>query len=82
MGSETRVTYLPSTRLYLEDKLAERPWVTRQSAATAQTSARVAFARELAAAAVSSLDTDPERGVLFCLQAVDAAGSTATAALR
>jgi len=54
----------------------------RQSAATAQTSARVAFARELAAAAVSSLDTDPERSVLLSLQAVETAGATATAALR
>src|SRR5260370_31389477 len=54
----------------------------RQSEASAQTSARLAFARELAAAAVSSLDADPERSVLLSLQAVEVARSTAPAALR
>jgi RHS repeat-associated protein len=29
LGSETRLTYAPSTRFYLEDKRAGRPWVTR-----------------------------------------------------
>ncbi|MGJ0506827.1 MAG: SpvB/TcaC N-terminal domain-containing protein [Methylocystis sp.] len=29
LGAETRVRYAPSTRFYLEDKLAGRPWVTR-----------------------------------------------------
>ena len=29
LGAETRVAYAPSTRFYLEDKLAGRPWVTR-----------------------------------------------------
>jgi RHS repeat-associated protein len=29
MGARTRVEYAPSTRFYLEDKLAGRPWVTR-----------------------------------------------------
>lgn len=29
MGAETRIRYAPSTRFYLEDKLAGRPWVTR-----------------------------------------------------
>jgi RHS repeat-associated protein len=29
MGAEVRVSYAPSTRFYLEDKLAGRPWVTR-----------------------------------------------------
>ncbi|HWW76307.1 MAG TPA: toxin TcdB middle/C-terminal domain-containing protein, partial [Pyrinomonadaceae bacterium] len=29
LGAETRMTYAPSTRFYLEDKRAGRPWVTR-----------------------------------------------------
>lgn len=29
LGAETRVAYAPSTRFYLADKLAGRPWVTR-----------------------------------------------------
>jgi YD repeat-containing protein len=29
LGAETRVTYAPSTRFYLADKTAGRPWVTR-----------------------------------------------------
>ncbi len=29
LGAETRLRYTPSTRFYLADKLAERPWVTR-----------------------------------------------------
>jgi RHS repeat-associated protein len=29
LGAETRIQYAPSTRFYLEDKLAEKPWITR-----------------------------------------------------
>ncbi len=29
LGAESRVTYVPSTRFYLEDETAGRPWVTR-----------------------------------------------------
>lgn len=29
LGAETRLRYAPSTRFYLEDKLAGRPWLTR-----------------------------------------------------
>jgi RHS repeat-associated protein len=29
LGAETRVQYAPSTRFYLADKLAGRPWITR-----------------------------------------------------
>lgn len=29
LGAETRVTYTPSTRFYLADKLAGQPWITR-----------------------------------------------------
>jgi RHS repeat-associated protein len=29
LGSETRITYAPSTRFYVADKVAGRPWVTR-----------------------------------------------------
>ena len=29
LGAETRVRYAPSTKFYLEDKLAGRPWITR-----------------------------------------------------
>jgi WD40 repeat protein/basic membrane lipoprotein Med (substrate-binding protein (PBP1-ABC) superfamily) len=42
----------------------------RQAAAEAQAHARVAFSRELAAAAIGSLDADPERGLLLAMEAV------------
>ncbi|HEV3076951.1 MAG TPA: SpvB/TcaC N-terminal domain-containing protein [Thermoanaerobaculia bacterium] len=29
LGAETRVRYVPSTRFYLEDRAAGRPWITR-----------------------------------------------------
>lgn len=29
LGAETRIAYAPSTKFYLEDRLAGRPWVTR-----------------------------------------------------
>ena len=29
LGAETRLSYAPSTRFYLEDKYAGRPWITR-----------------------------------------------------
>lgn len=29
LGAETRIGYAPSTRFYVEDKLAGRPWITR-----------------------------------------------------
>lgn len=29
LGAETRIEYAPSTRFYLEDKLADKPWITR-----------------------------------------------------
>ena len=54
----------------------------RQSATSAQASADVAFARELAGSAVGNLDVDPERSVLLALQAVGAARAHAPAALR
>jgi RHS repeat-associated protein len=31
LGAETRIEYAPSTRFYLEDKLAGKPWITRLS---------------------------------------------------
>ncbi|HEY6043236.1 MAG TPA: hypothetical protein VIX58_13985, partial [Anaerolineae bacterium] len=43
----------------------------RQSAVVAQTNARIAFAREVAANAMGNLDIDPERSVLLALQAVE-----------
>ena len=42
----------------------------RQAATTAQTNARLSFSRELAAAALSNLDVDPERSLLLALQAL------------
>ncbi len=29
LGAETRVTYAPSTKFYLDDKLAGKPWITK-----------------------------------------------------
>jgi WD40 repeat protein/DNA-binding SARP family transcriptional activator len=43
----------------------------REQALRAQASGRVATARELAAAAISNLNVDPERATLLALQAVD-----------
>jgi WD40 repeat protein/basic membrane lipoprotein Med (substrate-binding protein (PBP1-ABC) superfamily) len=42
----------------------------RQASATAQSQERVAFSRELAAAAVTNLDVDPERSILLAIEAV------------
>jgi WD40 repeat protein len=42
----------------------------RQAAISAQDQERVAFSRELAAAAISNLDVDPERSILLASQAV------------
>jgi WD40 repeat protein/DNA-binding SARP family transcriptional activator len=43
----------------------------RRAAAAAQANERVSFARELAAAAVTNLEVDPERSILLALEAVD-----------
>jgi WD40 repeat protein/class 3 adenylate cyclase len=48
----------------------------RDEAERAETQARIATARELAAAAVANLDVDPERSVLLALEAVDATWKT------
>jgi dipeptidyl aminopeptidase/acylaminoacyl peptidase len=44
----------------------------RQEAARAEREARIATARELAAAAVANLEVDPERSILLALEAVGA----------
>jgi WD40 repeat protein len=44
----------------------------RDEAVRAENQARIASARELAAAAVANLDVDPERSILLALRAVDA----------
>jgi WD40 repeat protein/class 3 adenylate cyclase len=44
----------------------------QDEAVRAETQARIASARELAAAAVANLDVDPERSILLALEAVDA----------
>ena len=44
----------------------------RDEAVRAENQARIASARELAAASVANLDVDPERSVLLALEAVDA----------
>jgi WD40 repeat protein/transcriptional regulator with XRE-family HTH domain len=46
---------------------------TRQAALRAQDQQRVSFSRELAAAAISNLDSDPERSILLALQGLSAA---------
>ncbi|MBI3243805.1 MAG: PQQ-binding-like beta-propeller repeat protein [Chloroflexi bacterium] len=45
--------------------------VSNQNAAEAQRQARLSKARELAAAALSNLSSDPERSILLAMQAVD-----------
>lgn len=47
----------------------------RQSAVTAQSEQRIAFSRELAAAAISNLEVDPDRSILLALEAVSVAQS-------
>lgn len=47
----------------------------RRAAVTAQRESRIAFARELVAAALGSLDVDPERSILLALEAVSATQS-------
>jgi WD40 repeat protein/basic membrane lipoprotein Med (substrate-binding protein (PBP1-ABC) superfamily) len=42
----------------------------RRAAVTAQNQQRVSFSRELAAAAISNLEVDPERSILLAMQAV------------
>jgi WD40 repeat protein len=44
----------------------------REEAVRAENQARIASARELAAAAIANLDVDPERSILLALAAVDA----------
>ena len=48
----------------------------RKAAVTAQVERRISYARELSAAAVNSLETDPERSILLALQAVSTTRST------
>ena len=47
--------------------------VAGEARKTAEEQAKIAFSRELAAAALSNLDKDPERSALLVLQALDAA---------
>ena len=46
----------------------------RDEAVRAENQARIATARELAAAAVANLEVDPERSILLALEALDATG--------
>lgn len=48
----------------------------RQAAITAQANERIAFSRELAAAAISNLEVDPERSILLALEAAEATRTT------
>jgi WD40 repeat protein len=48
----------------------------RDEASRAEKQARIATARELAAAAVANLDVDPERSILLALEGVDATWKT------
>jgi WD40 repeat protein/class 3 adenylate cyclase len=54
----------------------------RNEAVRAEKQARIATARELAAAAVANLDVDPERSILLALEAVDATWKTDRFAVR
>jgi WD40 repeat protein len=54
----------------------------RDQAVRAEKQARIATARELAAAAVANLDVDPERSILLALEAVDATWKTDRFAVR
>jgi len=70
-----RAVYLTGVVVVALVLAAAAAWLggqARQAAAVAQSNERVAFARELAAAAVNNLDVDPERSLLLALQAVDA----------
>jgi hypothetical protein len=69
---------LAGAALFLGNQARQNALAARQSAAAAEANAkqaqaeqRIATVRELAAAAVSNLSTDPERSLLLTLHAID-----------
>ncbi|MBI4771839.1 MAG: hypothetical protein HY784_15855 [Chloroflexi bacterium] len=74
--AEARASTAQAASTQLVGQQATREALSRQQSQAAQQQARIAVARELAAAAIGSLETDPERGVLLALQAVSATYTT------
>lgn len=56
--------------LFLGDRVREVAITAQTNAARAEEQATIAFSRELASAAISNLDLDPERSILLALSAV------------
>jgi WD40 repeat protein/transcriptional regulator with XRE-family HTH domain len=78
-GALVLAVALASVALFFGNQANQNAAVAQQNAAAADMNARhaeteqqTAVARELAAAAVSNLPTDPERSILLALQAIDA----------
>jgi WD40 repeat protein len=61
--------------LYLGDRVRQVAITAQENAERAEEESHIAFSRELAAAALSNLDLDPERSILLALNAVDEAQS-------
>ena len=61
--------------LYLGDQVREVAIQAQENAEKAEAESSIAFSRELAAAALSNLELDPERSVLLALSAVSEAQS-------
>jgi len=61
--------------LYLGDRVRQVAITAQDNAERAEEESHIAFSRELAAAAQSNLDLDPERSILLALQAVSEAQS-------
>ena len=61
--------------LYLGDRVRQVAITAQSNAERAEEESHIAFSRELAAAALSNLDLDPERSILLALSAVSEAQS-------
>ena len=68
--------------LYLGDRVRQVAITAQTNAERAEEESHIAFSRELAAAALSNLDLDPERSILLALQAVSEAQSADLAVPR
>jgi WD40 repeat protein/DNA-binding SARP family transcriptional activator len=62
--------------LFLGDRVRQVAITAQANAERAEEEASIAFSRELAAAAISNLDLDPERSILLALSAVSQAQSS------
>ncbi len=69
------VIAMAGVALYLGDRVRQVAITAQANAERAEEESHIAFSRELAAAALSNLDLDPERSILLALHAVSEAQS-------